>query len=137
MRRRLTTGLALLIIGFLLGFIPQYVKSREISLQLSDQNKQLADCRLSEQMSKLRDSAAMVYLHATQKNYGIAAEQARQMFDQAQRLASQTEDPALRKVAGDVLAARDAITADLANGDAAVVGKLQPLLIALEQTARH
>jgi hypothetical protein len=137
MRRKLTSSLILLVIGFLGGFIPQYLKAREASQQLSSQIKELADCRLTQQLSQLRDSAAMAYLEATQKNYGIAAEYSKQLFDQAQRIASQTDDPGVRKLLGDVLAARDPITADLANGDAGVVSKLQPLLANLEQNAKR
>ncbi|HKN32210.1 MAG TPA: hypothetical protein VJX16_03110, partial [Terriglobales bacterium] len=61
----------------------------------------------------------------------------KQLFDQAQKTASQTDDPAVRKLLGDLLAARDPITADLANGDAGVVSKLQPLLTNLEQNAKR
>jgi len=137
MRAKFLTGVILLLVGFLGGSIPQYRKAREATRHLWAANQELADCRLSLQLSQLRDSAAMAYLQATQKNYGIAAEYSKQLFDQAQKTASQTDDPAVRKLLGDLLAARDPITADLANGDAGVVSKLQPLLTNLEQNAKR
>jgi hypothetical protein len=136
MRTKLAVGLILLLIGFLGGFIPQYMKAREINQQLATQTKELASCQLRQQLSQLRDSAAMAYLQALQKNYGIAAQYSKQLFDQAQTISSQTDDPAVRKLLGDVMAARDPITADLANGDPSVVSKLQPLLANLEQNAK-
>jgi len=137
MRTKLTVSLILLVIGFLGGFIPQYLKARETSEQLSTQSRELSTCRLSQHLSNLRDSAAMAYLQATQKNYGIAAEYTRQLFEQAQQTAGQTDDPAVQKLLGEVMAARDPIMADLANGDAAVVSKLQPVLTSLEQNAKR
>ena len=137
MKAKFVIGLILLLGGFLGGFIPQYLKARETAEQLSNQGRELSTCRLSQQLSTLRDSAAMAYLQATQKNYGIATEYSKQLFDQAQRTASQTDDPAVRKLLEDVLGARDPIMADLANGDAAVVSKLQPLLTNLEQSAKR
>lgn len=136
MRTKFAVGLILLLVGFLAGFIPQYTKVRGANQQLTAQTKQLADCRLRQQLSQLRDSAAMAYLEALQKNYGIAAQYSKQLFDRAQTISSQTDDPAIRKLLGDVLAARDPITADLTNGDAAVGSKLQPLLVNLEQNAK-
>ena len=136
MRTKLVIGLILLLVGFLGGFIPQYRKARETAEQLSTQSRELLSCRQSQQLSNLRDSAAMAYLEATEKNYGIATEYSKQLFDQAQKTVGQTDDPAVRKLLGDVLAARDPIMADLANGDAAVVSKLQPLVTNLEQSAK-
>jgi len=58
-------------------------------------------------------------------------------FDQAQQIASSTEDAAVRNLLRDTLAARDQVTADLAKGDAAGLSEIQPLLSKLEQTAKH
>ena len=136
MRTKFVIGLILLLVGFLGGFIPQYRKARDTAEQLSTQARELSTCRLSQQLSNVRDSAAMAYLQATQKNYGIATEYSKRLFDEAQKTASSTDDPGVRKLLGDVLAVRDPIMADLANGDAAVVSKLQPLLTNLEQNAK-
>lgn len=79
----------------------------------------------------------MMYLEAVQKNYGKAGEYSSEVFDQAQQIASSTEDPALRNLLRDTLATRDQITGDLAKGDAAALSEIQPLLSKLEQTAKH
>ena len=79
----------------------------------------------------------MMYLEAVQKNYGKAGEYSREVFDQAQQIASSTEDSALRNLLRDILATRDQVTADLAKGDAAALSEIQPVLSKLEQTAKH
>jgi hypothetical protein len=88
-------------------------------------------------LSQLRDTATMMYLEAVQKNYGKAGEYSKEFFDQAQRIVSSTEDPALRNLLRDTLATRDQITADLAKGDAGALSEIQPVLSKLEQTAKH
>ena len=137
MRRNLVLWFVLLIAGFLTGLILQYAKLQRVQQELSASTKQLGSCQSSERLSQLRDTATMMYLEAVQKNYGKAGEYSKEFFDQAQRIQSSTEDPALRNLLRDTLATRDQITADLAKGDAAALSEIQPLLSKIEQTAKH
>jgi hypothetical protein len=137
MRRKLALWFVLLIAGFLTGLILQYARLQRVRQQLSASTKQLGSCQSTEQLSQLRDTAAMMYLEVVQKNYGKAGEHAKEFFDQAQRIGSSTEDPALQNLLRDVLASRDQITGDLAKGDAAALSEIQPFLFKLEQTAKH
>jgi hypothetical protein len=137
MRGKLVLWFVLLIAGFLVGLILQYARVQRAQQGLSVSTKQLGACQSGEQLSQLRDTATMMYLEAVQKNYGRAGEYSREFFDQAQRIVSSTEDPALRNLLGDTLATRDQITADLAKGDAAALSEIQPALSKLEQTAKH
>jgi hypothetical protein len=134
---KLVLWFALLIAGFLTGFILQYARVQRLQQELSASTKQLGSCQSSEQLSQLRDTATMMYLEAVQKNYGKAGEYAKEFFDQAQRIVSSTEDPALRNLLRDTLTTRDQITADLAKGDAAALSEIQLVLSKLEQTAKH
>ena len=117
MPRKLVLWFALLIAGFLTGFILQYARVQRIQQELSASTKQLGSCQSSEQLSQLRDTATMTYLEVVQKNYGKAGEYSKEFFDQAQRIVSSTEDPALRNLLRDTLTTRDQITADLAKGE--------------------
>jgi hypothetical protein len=134
---KLVLWFALLIAGFLTGFILQYARVQRLQQELSASTKQLGSCQSSEQLSQLRDTATMMYLDAVQKNYGKAGEYAKEFFDQAQRIVSSTEDPALRNLLRDTLTTRDQISADLAKGDAAALSEIQLVLSKLEQTAKH
>ena len=137
MRHKLVLWFLLLLAGFLIGFILQYSRLQRVQQELSASTKQLGFCQSSEQLSQLRDTATMMYLETVQKNYGRAGEYSKEFFDQAQRIVSSTEDPALRNLLRDTLATRDQITADLAKGDGAALSEIQPVLSKLEQTARH
>ena len=134
---KLVLWFALLIAGFLTGFILQYARVQRLQQELSASKKQLGSCQSSEQLSQLRDTATMMYLEVVQKNYGKAGEYSKEFFDQAQRIVSSTEDPALRNLLRDTLTTRDQITADLAKGDAAALSEIQLVLSKLEQTAKH
>ena len=137
MRHKLVLWFLLLLAGFLIGFILQYSRLQRVHQELSASTKQLGSCRSSQQLSQLRDTATMMYLEATQKNYGEAGGYSGEFFDQAQRIASSTEDPALRNLLHDILVTRDHITANLAKGDGAALSEIQPVLSKLEQTAKH
>ena len=132
MRNRLVLWLVLLVAGFLAGFIPQYLRAQRGSAQLSNTEQQLASCRVEMQLSQLRDTAAMMYLETTRRNYGTAQDHSRRFFDQVQQATGQTADPAVKKTLDDVLKLRDPIIAALAKGDPAVLSDLQLVLTNIE-----
>jgi hypothetical protein len=136
MGKKLLFWLILLMVGFLAGFIPQYSKSRELARTASGLNDQVRACKSAEEFSRIGEAAGMMYLAATQKNYGIATGYATRMFDQAQSLAGSTQDGGIRNLLRDVLAQRDQITADLAKGNDAVISEMQPILSKLEQDTK-
>ena len=137
MRNKLVLWLILLIVGFLVGFLPQYFRSRQLQQKVSAQAGQLEACRSAEQLSQLRDMAALMYLEATQKNYGTSGNYAGRFFDQAQRLANSTQDEGFRNLLREILATRDQVTADLAKGDAAAVSEIQPVLSKMEKDTKR
>ncbi len=137
MRHKLVLWFLLLLAGFLIGFILQYSRLQWVRQELSASTKQLRSCQSSQQLSHVRDTATMMYLEVLQKNYGKAGEYSREVFDQAQQIASSTEDSALRNLLRDTLATRDQVTSDLAKGDAAALSEIQVVLSKLEQTATH
>ncbi len=137
MRSKLVLWFLLLLAGFLIGFILQYSRLQRVQEELSASTKQLGSCQASQQLAQLRDTATMMYLEVVQKNYGKAGEYSKQVFDQAQQIASITEDSALRNLLRDTLAIRDQVTVDLAKGDAAALSETQLVLSKIEQTAKH
>src|ERR1700730_12666476 len=137
MQHKLVLWLVLLTAGFLTGFLLQYASLQRAQEELSASTKPLASCQSSQQLAHLRDTATMMYLEAVQKNYGKAGEYSNEFFDQAQRIVSSTENPALGNLLRDTLATRDKITADLTKGDAAALPEIQPVLSKLEQTAKQ
>jgi hypothetical protein len=126
----------ILLAGFLIGFILQYSRLRQVQKELSASTTQLGSCQSSQKLSQLRDAATMMYLEVVQKNFGKAGEYSKAFFDQAQQISSSTDDPALRNLLRDTLATRDQITGDLAKGDAGALSAIEPVLSNLEQTAK-
>jgi hypothetical protein len=137
MRHKIVLWFLLLLAGFLVGFILQYSRLHRVQQELSVSTKQFGSCQSSQQLAQLRDTATMMYLEVVQKNYGKAGEYSKEVFDQAQQIASSTGDSALRNLLRDTLATRDQVTADLAKGDAAALSETQLVLSKLEQTAKH
>ncbi len=113
---------AALVVAFLAGFLPEYSKrtSAESQLKQAERRNRQAD---------VRDLAALAYVQAAQKNFGMAAQTAGRLFDRVQALASDRTDPAESQRFAQVLTMRDSITAGLAKADPAVLSGLQELYL--------
>ncbi|MFY9948437.1 MAG: hypothetical protein WA261_22175 [Candidatus Sulfotelmatobacter sp.] len=130
MRNDLIVWFCLLIVGFMIGFVPQYSRAHRFEQEVANSATQLETCQL-------RDEATLMYLEAMQRNYGTSGDDASRFFDQAQRVANSTKDVALRNVLQQILGLRDQITSDLAKGNAAVVSEMVPLLLKVEQGTKR
>jgi hypothetical protein len=126
--RSLTLWLALFLAGLLVGFIPQYVKVRDL-------RRQVKVCNAAFQLAEARRTAALAYVSATQLNYGNATTYARQFFEQVRQLAATTSDPSGRSMLTDVLASRNKIMTDLTQANPQVVSEMQPILLEIEGAA--
>lgn len=111
-----------LVIVFLAGFVPQYAKVNRLEAELRQ-------AQMGNTSAELRDLAGLAYIQASQKNYGIAAETAARFFNRVREAANQTPDGNARKTYEDLLISRDKIAAQLAKGDAGVMGDLQDLFV--------
>jgi hypothetical protein len=123
--RKFGTWLVVFVAGLLLGFVPQYWKAYNLG-------KEMSSCAAREELARVRQSAALTYISATQLNYGVASGYAQSFFSDAQKLQASTTDASVKDLLAQTLASRDKITSDLAKGDAAVLGELQPLVLKLE-----
>jgi hypothetical protein len=122
MQNKIIVAALALIAVFLVGFVPQYVKANRLE-------KELRQCRHENAGAQLRDLIGLAYVQASQKNYGLAAETSSRFFKRVREVANQTPDANRRKAQENLLALRDKITAELAKGDAAVMGDLQELFV--------
>jgi hypothetical protein len=137
MKNKLILWLVLLLVGFLVGFVPQYTKAQRARSELESVKQQLSVCQLGNRLSQLRDSAALMYLEATRKNYGLAGEYATRFFEEAHQVAEQTSDPGLRAQLQDLLTSRDEALGKLAQGDAGILPQLQTLLTKTLQNVKR
>ncbi len=120
MNNKIIVTAVLLIAAFLVGFVPQYFKANRLENELRQSRQEAAG-------AELRDLIGFAYVQASQKNYGLAAETSSRFFNRVREVANQTQDANRRKALEELLALRDSVTAELAKGDAAVMGDLGQL----------
>jgi len=120
MKNWIIVVIILLIVAFLAGFAPQYIKVNCLENELSTA-KQDSD------LAELRDLAGLAFVQTSQKNYGLAAATSNQFFASARDIANRLPDANGRKVLQDLLASQNKITAELAKGDPESLDDLQVL----------
>jgi hypothetical protein len=127
-------GAALVLAAFL-GFLPQYMKSRDLEHELSSMRQELASEGAQIQGDDLDLLIGYVYLQTSQKNYGLASESSTKFFDRVRAMAGQVSDPNRQKFLQAALSKRDAVIAGLAKGDPGTAADVQELFeSALETT---
>ena len=117
-KNRLLIEAIVVVVAFLGGFLPQYIKTRRLDGELHALQQANAN-------AELRDLAGLSYVQANQKNYGLAAATSTRFFNRARELADLAADPPARKAMEDLMPPRDKIAAELAKGDPEVIGDLQ------------
>ena len=128
MKTRVIVVIILLIIVFLAGFVPQYIKVKRLQNDLSVVRQENA-------MAQLRDLAGLAFVQASQKNYGLAAGTIQQFFGRTREVANHAPDKSGRKALEELLASQDKIAAELAKGDPEALGDLQVLFDKTRQAA--
>jgi hypothetical protein len=129
MQNRIVLLAVALVAVFLLGFVPQYIRANRLGSDLRQSREAYAG-------ADLRDLIGLAYLQANQKNYGLAVETTGRFFNRVRDVATQTQDGTRRKGLEDLLTPRDRVTAQLAKGDAGVIGDLQDLFIKTRAATR-
>ena len=122
MNSKVVISAIVLVVVFLAGFVPQYVKVNRLDAELRQ-------ARLESSSAELRDLAGLAYIQASQKNYGNAAETTARFFNRVRETANQIPDANARKTYEDLLVSKDKIAAQLAKGDAGAMGDLQDLFV--------
>jgi hypothetical protein len=120
MSNKIIVGAIAVVVVFLLGFVPQYMKVNRLENELRQSLQESSG-------ADLRDLVGLIYVQANQKNYGLAAESSGRFFGRVREVANVAQDAATRKALENLLTSRDKVTAELAKGDAAVMGDLQEL----------
>lgn len=118
--RKTVTGLVILVLVFLLGFVPQYLQKRQIQSELATSAEKL-------RVSELRDLAGMMMLEALRQNYGVARDYSSQYFAKLRETSEQVENATLKASLQELLSSRDAVTASLSKADPASAFQLQTI----------
>jgi len=113
-------GLLILVLAFLLGFVPQYLEKRQIQRELAISTEKV-------KMSELRDLAGMMLLEGLQQNYGVARDYSSQYFDKLRETSERVENSTLKASLQELLGSRDMVTAALSTADPASASQLQAI----------
>jgi hypothetical protein len=129
MKVHITLWVVLLVGGFLVGFIPQYLKNRELQSLLEEPQRRIDALERQVQMSELRDLASLLLLEASRQNYGLARDYSDQYYSKLNDAASAVKDPDLKKSLEGLAATRDSLATNLATANPASLEASQPIVM--------
>jgi hypothetical protein len=72
-KQKTVTGLIILVLVFLLGFMPQYLEKRQMQRELAISIEKI-------KLSELRDLAGLMLQEALRQDYGVAGDYSSQYF---------------------------------------------------------
>jgi hypothetical protein len=128
-RVHVAVWLILLLVGLGFGFVPEYLKNRELRAQLENPQKTIDSLNLQIQLGDLRDTASLALLELSRQNFGLARDHVNDYYSKLMTLTDAVQDPALKKSLQDLSATRDAITANLTQTSAASLTAWQPVVL--------
>jgi len=132
----LIVGAALVLVAFLLGFVPQFLKAKNLDNQLGAARRQLNWEHERSQMDQVGLLCGYIYLETNLKNYGLASQYSTQFFDRVRVMMGQQPDSNRQAFLQTALAKRDLVTAGLARGDPGTLAAVQNLFYAALESTR-
>jgi uncharacterized membrane-anchored protein YhcB (DUF1043 family) len=133
------TALVSLVLGFLIGFIPEHMTNSKLNEQIAtltqgkqDTQGQLGQTQAELTLSNFAVRSAMVYTDAEKNNYSDASAKASSLFTDMRAFSGKTQDQQLKQQIDQVLNGRDATIAALAKADPVVKGRLQEMFLKVQ-----
>lgn len=115
--KKIAIAAVILIIAFLLGYVPAVLSSRATEQRNAEMGYKLKVADLGSQL-------AMASYEVNRNNYANAAQFSSKFFDGSPVIINETKDPTLKQKLQVMLARRDEITANIAQADPSVKEKL-------------
>jgi hypothetical protein len=132
--RRVTIYAVLLLMGFLLGFVPMWLKYRESSASLSEAEQQLKP-------AKRQNTLASAVIDARRGDYEPARQAASDFFTSLRAETDRGNESALSQAQRDGVQAlfkqRDEIITLLARGDPAAADRLSDLYVSYRKIMKE
>src|SRR5262249_18240282 len=129
MRGRIIFWLILFVGVFLLGFVPEYVKNRDLRSQLENPRKTIEALNLQLQLSELRDLASLMLIEISRQNYGLARDYAGRYYSRLNEVIIEVQDQDLKKSLQELATTRDSMTEALAAATPAALTAAQPIVL--------
>jgi len=136
-KSHIAVWIILLAGGFLLGFVPQYLKNRDLQKELETPQKTIDGLTLQVQMSDIRDAASLMLVELSRQNYGLARDYSVQFYSKLEQTAQSVPDANLKKSLEELASTRDSVSKTLAAADSGSLAVVQPVVLrAFELTKR-
>jgi uncharacterized protein YoxC len=136
-KSHIAVWIILLAGGFLLGFVPQYLKNRDLQKELETPQKTIDGLTLQVQMSDIRDAASLMLVELSRQNYGLARDYSVQFYSKLEQAAQSVPDANLKKSLEELASTRDSVSKTLAAADSGSLAVVQPVVLrAFELTKR-
>lgn len=121
--------IVLLLVGLGVGFIPEYLKNRELRAELENPQKTIDALNLQIQFGNLRDDASLGLLELSRQNFGLARDHVGEFYSKLKDLSDSVQDPNLKKSLEDLLNTRDSMTSNLTNANNTALAAWQPVML--------
>ena|SRR5579862_4673785 len=123
--------------GFLLGFVPEYRKNRELAAQLESPQKTIDALKQQIELGELRDDAGLMLLELSRQNYGLARDHASSYYNKLNDLISESQDESLKKSLTELSATRDSLVLSLATATSISLTAAQPIVSRTFEVTRN
>jgi hypothetical protein len=123
--------------GFLLGFVPEYRKNRELAAQLESPLKTIDALKMQIELGELRDDAGLMLLELSRQNYGLARDHASRYYTKVNDLISESQDESLKKSLTELSATRDSLILSLGTATSNSLTAAQPIVFRTFEATRN
>jgi hypothetical protein len=123
----------LVLAAFLAGYIPLFLKNRELTFQTKQVQENLTELQDRLQVARLQNDLGIILAEADQDNFGHARERSSRFFNEVQQAASTVRNSELGARLTAILRHRDTITSDLTSLNPDVKAKLRSLYLEFVQ----
>lgn len=130
---RLIAVAAAVVIAFLLGFIPEYLRASKLSDDLNGVRQERHNLLARQSSLQLRGQIDQVYIQATRKNYGVASGEASAFFDHVRAAMGDSSDAGLNQTLQKISERRDVVISGLAKADPSVVTSIDEIVDEMTQ----
>ena len=112
----------LFLVGFLLGFVPQFRTASALRDELQSRDQRLQQLAREAKLSQAGNLAGLLYLELARRNYGNAQQHAAALFDYVRGMLNDSS-PEVRESLDRLLSRREAVMGDIARSDPAAAGR--------------
>jgi len=127
--QKIAAAAAVVIVAFLLGYVPSCLGERSAQQQKADLEHKL-------RLADLRDKVGMASYEVNRDNYANARQFLGEYFDGLDKLIGDTRNEQVKQKLQQISARRDEITTNLAQADPAVKAKLAEIYAAFFQASK-